>query len=124
MEGLTKENFFNQVEEDLPFAVALFCSWIDEEKIKIDWDEVFNGGWELPQCGGIQTQSPKFHELPFELQFGLISKFIYKYFPLENKFVEFDINRVQVELINRFRLIEQRIRIGTLDKTPNGSSNS
>lgn len=62
MKGLTKENFFNRMMEQYPITMNRFCGWIDEEKKSIDWANIFK-------------EDLKFHDLPLQLQIGILSKF-------------------------------------------------
>jgi len=62
MQSLTKENFFNAVAEQCPDAMTHFCQWIDEYKKEVNWDQLFAPGI-------------KFHDIPFEMQNGIIARF-------------------------------------------------
>lgn len=81
LESLTKENFWNEIQEKYPLAMKLFSEWIDEYKVKIGWDSLFNGGIAIPQNDvrlrdtHVETVAPKFHNLPYDMQFGIISRF-------------------------------------------------
>jgi hypothetical protein len=66
IENLTKENFFNELHDQYPEAVEHFCKWIDEYKREVNWDTLF---------GGDLVRAPKFHEIPFEMQNGIIARF-------------------------------------------------
>lgn len=61
-EPITRENFFNQFEETHPKGLKHFCEWIDEYKKTVNWKQIF--GTEL-----------KFHDLPFEMQVGILSRY-------------------------------------------------
>jgi len=74
IQNLTKENFFNALREKCPLAVDYFCQWIDNYKKENNWDELFNGNIQQ-QYPLMPTESPKFHELPFEFQNGIIARF-------------------------------------------------
>lgn len=60
--GLTKENFWDEMRAECPEAVEHFCNWIDAYKNEVSWDQLF-----LP---GI-----KFHDLPIDVQNGIIARF-------------------------------------------------
>lgn len=62
MENLNKENFWNRLQKQYPDAVNLFCRWIDEYKAANGWDTFFK-------------QGVKFHDIPFELQNGILARF-------------------------------------------------
>jgi hypothetical protein len=62
MENLGKENFWNPMHEKYPLAVDKFCKWIDEYKKHVNWKELFG-------------EKVKFHDLPYELQMGIMNRF-------------------------------------------------
>src|SRR5579871_6191685 len=62
MKGLTKDNFWNDLQHDFPEAMEIFSEWIDEYKTEIGWNELFR-------------DNIKFHDLPFDMQSGIISRF-------------------------------------------------
>jgi hypothetical protein len=62
--NINKENFFNVMEKNYPFSVKHFFNWIDDYKQKNNWSELFN------------SNSIKFHDLPFEMQFGIIINYV------------------------------------------------
>ncbi len=69
MQNLTKENFFNEMMALCPEAVEYFCRWIDEYKKEVNWDKLFPPPRD-PRIHGV-----KFHDLPFEMQNGIIARF-------------------------------------------------
>lgn len=70
MINLNKENFWNELHAKYPDAVDLFCKWIDKYKVEVGWDELFN------QAGMPNEDKPvKFHDIPFEMQNGIIARF-------------------------------------------------
>lgn len=80
MEGLTKENFFNELHAKYPKGLQVFCDWIDEHKKKNNWNELFNvdiithpGNYPLTKS---ITTHPKFHDLPYAMQLGIILQFM------------------------------------------------
>jgi hypothetical protein len=77
LHNLTKENFFNALRTKCPEAVDEFCKWIDEYKKDNNWVKLFG-----PDI--------KFHDLPFEMQQGIIARF-----ELEMGY-NFDGNSVQI----------------------------
>lgn len=62
MKNLNKEEFWNPLYEKYPEAVQLFCDWIDEYKKAVNWNEIIG-------------EKVKFHDLPYEMQFGLMGLF-------------------------------------------------
>lgn len=74
MEGITKKLFFDEMATLYPEAMKIFNYWIDNYKKSVHWDHIFNAGaydnWSA------LTTAPKFHDLPFELQFGIIAAFM------------------------------------------------
>lgn len=69
MENLNKENFWNALHDQYPEAVEHFCKWIDDYKREVGWDILFGGEDVHPD------KKPKFHDLPFEMQNGIIARF-------------------------------------------------
>jgi hypothetical protein len=66
--GLTKENCFNEMMNQFPNAMTLFCNWIDEYKKQIHWDALFGNIFPT-------EQKIKFHNLPYEMQVGIWIRF-------------------------------------------------
>jgi hypothetical protein len=60
--GLTKENFWDAAEKRYPQALEHFKKWIDKYKEEIGWRDLFVDG-------------RKFHDLPFDLQNGIIARY-------------------------------------------------
>lgn len=78
IENLTKENFWNEIEQKYPKAMKKFCDWIDEYKKKNAFEVLF-------ACT-IRTEwypshpifrIPKYHELPLAFQYGIFCEYIY-----------------------------------------------
>lgn len=82
--NINNENFFNHCKEEYPKAVKYFCDWIDNLKFSLNYNDLFNEGATSTKMLGstltscYTTKAPKFHELPFELQEGIIMKFLYE----------------------------------------------
>lgn len=77
-QNLNKDNFWNFVEECAPYTFHRFSEWIDRYKEsefvlsngkKINWDGLF--GNNTPTVDKI-----KFHDVPFEMQLGVITHFL------------------------------------------------
>ena len=73
MNNLSKENYFDAVKEKYPDAFADFSKWIDEYKKLVDWERLFNYG--SPHYAKMGWHNPKFHELPMEMQFGILARY-------------------------------------------------
>lgn len=71
--GLTKENFFDAMSEKYPNAMQRFNDFIDKYKTSVNWNELFN---DEESYTGTPGNAPKFHEIPYELQVGVIMLFI------------------------------------------------
>lgn len=65
MNSLTKENFWNRLEVDSPEITKLFYKWIDAYKEWVGWKKF------IPKA--------KFHELPVEMQMGILERFKQEY---------------------------------------------
>lgn len=115
MEGITKDQF-NQLKEIYPQAHHLFLAWIDEQKKILKWNEIFNSNSDYQDMNGKNALAPKFHNLPFELQFGLLCKFISISKRGQAISFNFDIWDIHRLLTDMFRSIESRINSGFLDK--------
>lgn len=81
IENLTKENFWNEMQEKYPKAMKKFCDWIDKYKSKHGWGRLFNAGYDsgytLDRDSKMTTtQAPKYHELPIAFQYGMFIEFI------------------------------------------------
>lgn len=72
MNNLNLENFFNRITEKYPVAMKVFSAWIDIYKVQNNWDQMFSFR-PIPEDG---SSIYKFHHIPFEMQIGIIVKFI------------------------------------------------
>lgn len=71
---LTKENFFNAIQEMNPEGMKKFCDWIDEYKQKVCWSNLFRAhAVPIPDSG---YRLPKYHELPIAMQIGIFIQFM------------------------------------------------
>lgn len=84
METLTKKDFWKPIERLYPEAFAVFSKWVDEYKIKNNWDTLFNAGiWHHRKKREENTiighyghsAAPKFHDLPKAMQMGMFLEF-------------------------------------------------
>lgn len=94
---LTKEVFWDIIEKECPSSFKKFKGYIDDFKVSSNWDQLFNAEygkfkWEDENTvskGGrtIHAIVPKFHDLPFQLQKGVIETFFLleniTYFPIQ-----------------------------------------
>lgn len=69
--SLTKENFWNDIQEKYPAEMDIFCQWIDKYKERVKWKELFNDNPFDHRC----PEAPKFHEIPTEMQIGIFFAF-------------------------------------------------
>ena len=85
MDNLSKENTWNAIEQESPIAFAHFMAWLDEYKKSVNWRGLFNGGINYNDYGhGLEiievnlcvTKAPKFHDLPMEMQIGIMMKYL------------------------------------------------
>ncbi len=81
--NLNKENFWNDLHKQYPKAVDDFCKWIDQYKKDIGWDKLLNKNYHKTnirrasngEITGIDFSAPKFHDLPFDMQRGILLKY-------------------------------------------------
>lgn len=66
IQNFTKENLWNEIKEKYPDSFEHFSKWIDEYKKAVGWETLF---------GGDLVASPKFHDLPVEMQIGILSRY-------------------------------------------------
>lgn len=79
IENLTKENFWNEMQQKYPKVMKKFLDWIDKYKEDNLWNLLFNADIIYDQAGvegrRLQTKAPKYHELPLAFQVGLFDEF-------------------------------------------------
>lgn len=71
MDSLTKENFWNELQEKYPEQMKVFIDWIDEYKKRVDWDLIFREG----KHGSEYAQPTHYHQLPIAIQLGIFMQF-------------------------------------------------
>lgn len=71
---LNAENFFDEIKAECPTAYALFSTWIDAYKDHIKWSGLFGEATSVTKGGELRI-APKFHEVPFDMQRGIIQTF-------------------------------------------------
>jgi hypothetical protein len=76
MESLTKENFWNDLRAKYPAAVDDFCKWIDQYKMEVCWDHLFLNELRFMEPAQYHGKEIKFHDLPFDMQAGILIRYI------------------------------------------------
>lgn len=71
---LTKENFWDEMEQKYPKAMKHFKEWIDGYKIANDWSVLFKANEKTMQ---IYSSTYKYHELPIAMQFGIFCEYVF-----------------------------------------------
>lgn len=69
--NLNKEDFWNEMSEKYPKAVKDFCDWIDEFKVLVFWNDLFNSNSDYQDYNGKNAPAPKYHEVPIFIQYGV-----------------------------------------------------
>lgn len=75
MQNLNKDNYFDALMKKYPKALELFCAWVDRYKETVGWKQLFNSDSEWQNAQGKNAPAPKFHDLPYELQYGVLLRF-------------------------------------------------
>ena len=81
METLTKENFWNEMEQKYPKATKHFQNWIDGYKNADSghYYALFNASitthLDSDTKQPVKTVAPKYHELPIAMQFGIFCEY-------------------------------------------------
>lgn len=70
---LSKENFWNEIEDKYPDALSHFRMWIDKYKEEVNWEDLF-GNTQVSTRDKYEGQI-KFHHLPDELQCGILIRY-------------------------------------------------
>lgn len=82
MDSLTKENTWNALEAKYPKAFAHFSEWMDNYKKEVNWDKLFNNLVDPEMLKDLKPYAKdgdvatKFHDLPFELQIGVLLRYM------------------------------------------------
>ncbi len=72
VESLTKENFWDAMDEKYPLAMKRFCEWIDRYKKEVEWDYLFFN----KQQDELRGEPIKYHHLPIAMQLGIFIDFV------------------------------------------------
>ena len=75
MEKLTKENFWQPMEELYPDALQLFHEWFTKYKADNNWNHLFNSNSEYQNADGKNAPAPEYYDLPTEFQVGILNRF-------------------------------------------------
>lgn len=78
MENLNKENFFDRMTALYPGGMQVFHGYVDAYKKQVNWDDLFNSNYQNAE--GKNAPAPKFHEIPYEMQIGILLKFVSEVF--------------------------------------------
>ena len=109
MENLNKENFFNEMDKKYPMTMARFKVWIDEYKHQVKWDELFNAGALSDYCieklDEDEIKAPKFHDLPIDMQTGILAAFLAKEIGVPRKTIEGS----KIFFDEKFSQVEQKL---------------
>ena len=97
MENLGKENFWNEMKDRYPHAVDVFCRWIDGYKEKVGWADIFG-------------QKVKFHDLPYELQMGIMNRFFIETYAGEEEYTVNCQSRYKEEMILSLKQLNSRLK--------------
>ena len=71
MENLTKENFWNEMQNKYPLAFKDFSTWIDNYKKANNWNSLFPITERKKHWMDI-----KFHHLPIAMQMGIWNEYL------------------------------------------------
>lgn len=98
MENLGKKNFWDQMEKKYPMAVDVFKKWIDGYKKKVNWGILFSDGIE-------------FHDIPYEMQMGIMNRFFIETFAGEKEYNSVDEAKYyREEMIDALGRLNARLR--------------
>jgi hypothetical protein len=109
IENLNKENFWNELQQTCPNAMKVFCKWIDQYKESIDWKSLFYNE-NIDDENGIGYRDIKFHHIPYEMQVGIIFRFLTEAFEHKWWTVEVSTRKNTLNYIrNEFFRLETRL---------------
>lgn len=74
MENLNKENFWDEMEEKYPAEIHVFKGWIDVYKKEVNWNRLFREPY-VDEMAGVNAPAPEFHDIPFDMQVGILMRF-------------------------------------------------
>lgn len=104
--NLNKANFFDEAFEKYPDAAKKFHTWIDNYKKEIGWNKLFGNTIRIDIRDFIDAaRAPKFHELPFDMQKGIILRFLCETYP-ESHTTYIDVDKFKTIFSNALAVIE------------------
>lgn len=74
--NLNKANTWDAFDMQYPTAMCKFRKFIDIYKAENGWNDLFNSNSDYQNRLGKNAVAPKFHDLPFEMQIGIIIAFL------------------------------------------------
>ena len=83
-----------------PRAVADFRAYVDKYKISVDWPNVFNSNSDYQDYNGKNAPAPKFHEIPYLLQVGVILAWVYDLYEYSSVVTFPDPNDLLIDGVN------------------------
>lgn len=83
-QNLTLENFWNDLYKNHPAGTKVFCDWIDKYKAENNWNVLFNGKFKVIESDKSIHSSPKYHDLPWAMQFGIWIEFMLDFCKKQN----------------------------------------
>lgn len=99
--ALTKENFWNELQEHYPLGMKVFCDWIDIYKKVINWDLLFNRA-------NVQPFSIKFHHIPYAFQLGIWYEFLAD---MGEDREEYPITEFKIGIVKYITILQDRVEI-------------
>lgn len=67
----SKKEYWDPIEQTCPDAFAIFSNWIDSYKKRVNWNLIFSNY----KAGNELKSLIKFHDLPYEMQIGVLMQF-------------------------------------------------
>ncbi len=74
MKNINRENFLDGIKDKYPSAFDHFNKWLGLYKNEVEWIKLFNHG--SPRYARMGWHNPDFHDLPFEMQAGIIARYL------------------------------------------------
>lgn len=111
-EPLTKANFWDLMQKKYPKAFESFSQWIDEYKMAVNWNALFNEKKSFsPPFRNMGTlhifsEAPKFHDLPFGFQQGIWLEYLAHLDEFEFMIKDFSVHDLRKDIEVVFRNLE------------------
>lgn len=106
MKSISKEEF-EEIGGKYPLAYDHFRTWIDSYKASVNWHHLFNSDC-YDNWNGLTT-APKFHELPFEIQFGILAKFMIEIFHDDHILLQLDIHQIKKRMSQALYHLQKKL---------------